>query len=41
MVHYFNDKSTDAPKLRIFLNLDNLVDLRPGSSWTESDGLAL
>jgi hypothetical protein len=28
---YFNDHSTDAPKMRVYLNLDNLVDLRPGS----------
>ncbi|MGL5019143.1 MAG: hypothetical protein ACRDBP_13485 [Luteolibacter sp.] len=28
---YFNDHSTDAPKMRVYLNLDNLVDLRSGS----------
>jgi len=31
---YLNDGSRDAPKLRVFLNLDNLVDLRSDSIWT-------
>ena len=31
---YLNDGSGDAPKLRVFLNLDNLVDLRSDSIWT-------
>ena len=31
---YLNDGSVDAPKLRVFLNLDNLVDLRRDSIWT-------
>ena len=33
MSPYLNDGSNDAPKLRIWLNLDNLADLRPGSLW--------
>jgi hypothetical protein len=28
---YFNDLTGDAPKIRIYLNLDNLIDLRAGS----------
>ena len=31
---YLNDGSGDAPKLRVFLNLDNLVELRSDSIWT-------
>ncbi len=31
---YLNDGSIDAPKLRVFLNLDNIVDLRSDSIWT-------
>lgn len=31
MPRYFNDQSSDAPKLRVYLNLDNLSGLRPGS----------
>ncbi len=30
---FLNDGSTEPPKLRVFLNLDNLVDLRPDSVW--------
>lgn len=30
---YLNDGSGDAPKLRVFLNLDNLVDLPGDSIW--------
>lgn len=33
MRHYLNDGSADAPKLRVYLNLDNLADLRPGTVW--------
>jgi len=33
MTHFLNDGSTDAPKLRIYLNLDNLTDLRADSVW--------
>ncbi len=28
---YFNDLTADAPKIRVYLNLDNLIDLRAGS----------
>ncbi len=35
-----NDHTDNAPALRVYLNLDNLVDLRPGSLWTGLDGLA-
>jgi len=31
MPRYLNDGSADAPKLRVYLNLDNLTDLREGS----------
>lgn len=31
MAHYFNDGTKDAPKLRVYLNLDNLADLGPRS----------
>jgi hypothetical protein len=40
MSFYLNDGSADAPKLRIFLNLDNLVDLRADSVWSGYEGLA-
>ena len=33
MRHYLNDGSADAPKLRVYLNLDNLADLRPDTVW--------
>ena len=33
MRHYLNDGSADAPKLRVYLNLDNLADLHPGTVW--------
>jgi len=33
---YLNDGSGGAPKLRVFLNLDNLVGLRQGSQWKET-----
>ena len=38
MRHYLNDGSTDAPKLRVYLNLDNLADLRPDSVWPGLEG---
>jgi hypothetical protein len=38
MRRYLNDGSTDAPKLRIYLNLDNLADLRPDSVWPGLEG---
>jgi hypothetical protein len=34
---FFNDRSADAPKLRVYLNLDNLVDLRAGSRGPDRD----
>jgi hypothetical protein len=34
---YFNDRSTDAPKIRVYLNLDNLLDLRDGSKGPPID----
>jgi hypothetical protein len=40
MRHYYNDGSTDAPKLRVYLNLDNLADLRPDSLWPKLTGEA-
>ena len=38
--HFFNDGSSNAPKLSIYLNLDNLVDLRADTSWPGLEGLA-
>jgi len=38
MRHYLNDGSSDAPKLRVYLNLDNLVDLRSDSIWPGLEG---
>ncbi len=38
MRRYLNDGSTDAPKLRVYLNLDNLADLRPNSIWPGLEG---
>ena len=35
-----NDGSADAPKLKVYINLDTLVDLRPGSVWPGVNGLA-
>ncbi len=39
--HFFNDGSGDAPKLKVYLNLDNLVDLRADTIWPGVEGLAL
>jgi hypothetical protein len=36
---YLNDGSGEAPRLKIYLNLDTLVDLRPDSEWPGLDGL--
>lgn len=33
MRRHLNDGSQEAPKLRVYLNLDNLTDLRAGSLW--------
>ncbi len=38
MKHYLNDGSGDAPKLRIFLNLDSLLGLSPESLWPGLQG---
>jgi hypothetical protein len=38
MTRFLNDGSTDAPKLRIYLNLDNLTDLRADSVWSGMTG---
>lgn len=35
-----NDGSSEPPKLRVFLNLDNLIDLRPGTVWPGLTGTA-
>jgi hypothetical protein len=35
-----NDHTDKAPALRVYLNLDNLVDLRPDSLWPGLNGLA-
>ena len=40
MPKLFNDGSNEAPKLRVYLNLDNLVDLRSGSIWPGLEGAA-
>jgi hypothetical protein len=40
MRHYLNDGSADAPKLRVYLNLDNLVDLCADTIWPGLVGLA-
>lgn len=41
MPRYLNDGSADTPKLRIYLNLDNLIDLREGELFpTGLDDLA-
>ncbi len=38
--HFFHDGSEDAPKLKVYLNLDNLVDLRADTIWPGLEGLA-
>jgi hypothetical protein len=37
--HFLNDGSGEEPKLRVYLNLDNLVDLPASSAWPGIDGL--
>ena len=37
--HFLNDGSRDAPKLLVYLNLDNLVGLGAGSAWPGLIGL--
>jgi len=36
---FLNDGSEAAPKLSVYLNLDNLVDLRADSVWPDLEGL--
>jgi len=36
---FVNDGSPQAPRLSVYLNLDNLVDLRAGSAWPGLEGL--
>jgi len=38
MPRYLNDGTQDPPKLRVYLNLDNLHDLPPESSWPGLQG---
>lgn len=38
MSHYLNDGSEDAPKLKCYLNLDNLFDLPSESCWPGLQG---
>lgn len=40
MARLTNDGSGEAPKLRVYLNLDNLKELRPGTVWPGLTGLA-
>jgi hypothetical protein len=37
---FLNDGSRQAPRLSVYLNLDNLVDLRAGSAWPGLEGPA-
>jgi hypothetical protein len=39
--HFLNDGSGEPPKLSVYLNLDNLVDLRADSIWPALEGLPL
>lgn len=36
---YFSDGSQEAPRLKVYMNLDTLVDLRAGSEWPGFDGM--
>jgi hypothetical protein len=40
MTCFFNDGSSDAPKLNVYLNVDTLVDLLADSIWPGAQGLA-
>jgi hypothetical protein len=40
MSKFINDGSTEAPKFRVYLNLDNLIDLREDSVWPGLTGPA-
>ncbi|MGH9588768.1 MAG: hypothetical protein ACRD25_00135, partial [Terracidiphilus sp.] len=35
---FLNDGSADPPKLRVYMNLDTLTDLRPGTCWPGLEG---
>ncbi len=37
---FVNDGSSNAPRLSVYLNLDNLIDLRSDSMWPDLEGLA-
>jgi hypothetical protein len=37
---YASDGSSQAPRLSVYLNLDNLLDLRADSAWPDLEGLA-
>lgn len=39
MSHFLNDSFGADPKLSVYLNLDNLIDLRAGTAWPGLDGL--
>jgi hypothetical protein len=36
---YLNGGSQEAPRLKIYLNLDTLIDMRPNSQWPGLDGI--
>lgn len=36
---FVNDGSQQAPRLSVYLNLDNLVNLRADSAWTGLEGI--
>lgn len=40
MPRFTNDRTDSAPSLRVYLNLDNLVDLPPDSLWPGLEGTA-
>jgi len=40
MPAYVNDGSANPPRLKVYLNLDNLADLPPGSRWPGGTGRA-
>lgn len=39
IARFFNDGSGTTPKLKVYLNLDNLVDLRADTVWPRLEGL--
>lgn len=40
MTRFFNDGSREPPRLKVYLNLDSLADLRADSVWRTCDGFA-